>query len=139
MPYGPIDDGEAELNMKREGMLLVFMNDSEKILTEITLRLEDKGKTDWVFPNPMPFGLEPVMSQQWVRKRFGLPIIYADAEIIMTIYIGVTEVYTLPIPDQNIAISFTYNKDLFVERVTFYSLERAREIHAALEKKRLGG
>lgn len=33
--------------MKREGMLLVFMNDSEKILTEITLRLEDKGKTDW--------------------------------------------------------------------------------------------
>lgn len=45
-----------------------------------------------------------------------------------------TEVYTLPIPDQNIAISFTYNKDLFVERVTFYSLERAREIHAALEK-----
>lgn len=79
------------------------------------------------------------MSQQWVRKRFGLPIIYADSEIIMTIYIGVTEIYTLPIPDQNIAISFTYNKDLFVETVTFYSLERAKEIHAALEKKRLGG
>jgi hypothetical protein len=45
--------------MKREGILLVFTNNSEKNLKEITLRLEDKGKTDWVFPNPMPFGMEP--------------------------------------------------------------------------------
>ncbi|EMF1998880.1 TPA: hypothetical protein L9204_000839 [Klebsiella pneumoniae] len=62
-PYGPIDEDEAELDMKREGILLVFTNNSEKNLTEITLRLEDKGKTDWVFPNPMPFGMEPVMTQ----------------------------------------------------------------------------
>lgn len=87
-PYGPIDEDEAELDMKREGILLVFTNNSEKNLTEITLRLEDKGKTDWVFPNPMPFGMEPVMTQLWVRERFGLPMIYADAEIIMTIYMG---------------------------------------------------
>ncbi len=75
---------------------MVFTNNSEKNLTEITLRLEDKGKTDWVFPNPMPFGMEPVMTQLWVRERFGLPMIYADAEIIMTIYMGVKEVYALP-------------------------------------------
>ena len=42
-PYGPIDEDEAELDMKREGILLVFTNNSEKNLTEITLRLEDKG------------------------------------------------------------------------------------------------
>ncbi|HBT0359658.1 TPA: hypothetical protein MA039_001147 [Klebsiella pneumoniae] len=75
--YGPIDEDEAEFDMKREGILLVFTNNSEKNLTEITLRLEDKGKTDWVFPNPMPFGMEPVMTQLWVRERFGLPMIYA--------------------------------------------------------------
>lgn len=49
-PYGPIDDGEAELNMKLEGMLLFLMNDSDKVLTEITLRLEDKGKQTGYFP-----------------------------------------------------------------------------------------
>ncbi|MCC5691592.1 hypothetical protein LH484_26845, partial [Klebsiella pneumoniae] len=36
-----------------------------------------------------------------------------------------------------IAAVFTYNKDLFVETVTFYPLERAKEIQAVLEKKRL--
>ncbi|MEA4541073.1 DUF6392 family protein [Klebsiella pneumoniae] len=135
--YGPIDEDEAEFDMKREGILLVFTNNSEKNLTEITLRLEDKGKTDWVFPNPMPFGMEPVMTQLWVRERFELPMIYADAEIIMTIYIGVKEVYALPAPHQYIAAVFSYNKDLFVETVTFYPLERAKEIQAVLEKKRL--
>lgn len=125
-PYGPIDEDEAELDMKREGILLVFTNNSEKNLTEITLRLEDKGKTDWVFPNPMPFGMEPVMTQLWVRERFGLPMIYADAEIIMTIYMRVKEVYALPTPHQYIAAAFTYNKDLFAETVTFYPLERPK-------------
>ncbi|MCX8990771.1 DUF6392 family protein [Citrobacter portucalensis] len=138
-PYGAIDDDTARLDMKREGIYLAFINNSEKKLKEVTLTLEDEGKTDWVFPNPMPFGMEPVMTQLWVRERFGLPMIYADAEIIMTIYMGVKEVYALPAPHQYIAAVFTYNKDLFAETVTFYPLERAKEIQVALEKKRLGG
>lgn len=138
-PYGAIDDDEAVLDMKREGVFLVFTNNKEKKLKETTLRLEDNGKTDWLFPNQMPFGLEPVMTQQWVRAHFGLPMIYGDAQIIMTIYMGVKEVYSLPTPNQNIAVSFTYNKDFFVERVTFYSLARAKEIQIALEKQRLSG
>lgn len=138
-PYGAIDDDTARLDMKREGIYLAFINNSEKKLKEVTLTLEDEGKTDWVFSNPMPFGMEPVMTQLWVRERFGLPMIYADAEIIMTIYMGVKEVYALPAPHQNIAAAFTYNKDFFVESVTFYPLERAKEIQVALEKKRLGG
>ncbi|HDO6902911.1 DUF6392 family protein [Klebsiella pneumoniae] len=138
-PYGAVDDDESILNMKREGMFLVFTNDPDKKFKEISLKLEDEGKTDWVFPNSMPFSMEPVMTQLWVRERFGLPMIYADAEIIMTIYIGVKEVYALPAPHQYIAAVFTYNKDLFVETVTFYPLERAKEIQAVLEKKQLGG
>ncbi|PJR49850.1 hypothetical protein CWM58_13890 [Klebsiella sp. H-Nf2] len=134
--YGAIDD-TARLDMKREGIYLAFINNSEKKLKEVTLTLEDEGKTDWLFPNSMPFSMEPVMTQLWVRERFGLPMIYADAEIIMTIYIGVKEVYALPAPHQYIAAVFTYNKDLFVETVTFYPLERAKEIQAVLEKKRL--
>ncbi|WP_227645391.1 DUF6392 family protein, partial [Klebsiella pneumoniae] len=90
-------------------------------------------------PNSMPFSMEPVMTQLWVRERFGLPMIYADAEIIMTIYIGVKEVYALPAPHQYIAAVFIYNKGLFVETVTFYPLEKAKTIQTAVEKKRLGG
>ncbi|WP_337223803.1 DUF6392 family protein, partial [Klebsiella pneumoniae] len=106
---------------------------------EVTLRLEDENKTDWLFPNPLPFGLEPVMTQKWVRDKLGHPMIYTDALIIMTIYVGVKEFYTLPAPHQYIVAAFTYNKDFFVQKVTFYSIERAKEIQAALEIKRLGG
>ncbi|HDU3546323.1 TPA: hypothetical protein QIY41_005311, partial [Klebsiella pneumoniae] len=53
-------------------------------MKEVTLTLEDESKSDWLFPNPMPFGLEPVMTQPWVRARFGLPMIYVDAKVVMT-------------------------------------------------------
>ena len=60
----------------------------------MTLRLEDENKMDWLFPNPLPFGLEPVMTQKWVRAKLGHPMIYTDAQIIMTLYVGVKEFYT---------------------------------------------
>ena len=138
-PYGAIDDDESVLDMKREGVFLVFTNDKERKLKEITLRLEDQGKIDWLFPSPMPFGLEPVMTQQWIRSYLGQPMIYGEAQIIMTIYMGVKEVYSLPSPNQNISVACTYNKEFFVERVTFYPLKRAKEIQAAQEKNRLSG
>ncbi|MEQ0331465.1 DUF6392 family protein [Klebsiella sp. GB_Kp056] len=138
-PYGSLSDKYANLDMKRDGMFLAFINNQDKNLKEVTLRLEDEAKTDWLFPNPMPFGLEPVMTQQWVRAYLGFPMIYVEAKIVMAAYRGVKEIYTLPVPHQNIAAAFTYNKELFAETVTFYPLERAKEIQIALEKKRLGG
>ncbi|WP_416361988.1 DUF6392 family protein [Klebsiella quasipneumoniae] len=103
------------------------------------LRFEDEAKTDWLFPNPMPFGLERVMTQQWVRAYLGFQMVYVEAKIVMTAYRGGKEIYTLPMPHQNSFVGFTYNKDLFSETVTFYPPERAKEIHIALEKKRLCG
>lgn len=85
----------------------------------------------------MPFGMETVMTQLWVRERFGLPMIYADAEIIMTIYMGVKEVYALPTPHQYIAAAFTYNKDLFAETVTFYSTGTGQRDSGRTGEKRL--
>ena len=105
----------------------------------MTLRLEDENKTDWLFPNPLPFGPEPVIIHKWVRDKLCHPTIYTDAQIIMTIYVGVKGFYTLPAPHQYIVAAFTYDKDFFVQKVTFYSIERVKEIQAALEKKRLGG
>lgn len=95
---GSVSDDIARLDMKREGIFLSFVNNLEKNLEEVTLRLEDENKTDWLFPNLLPFGLEAVMTQKWVRDKFGHPMIYTDAQIIMTIYVGVKEFYILPVP-----------------------------------------
>lgn len=59
-----------------------------KNLKEEMLRFEDEAKTDWLFPNPMPFGLERVMTQQWVRAYLGFPLVYVEAKIVMTAYRG---------------------------------------------------
>lgn len=135
--HGPVDENEVYLYMKREGVLLVFVNDSRKELTDVELTLRDDLKNDWVFPNSMPFNLEPVMTQQWVGEYFGLPMIYSDAEKMMSFYLGVKEVYTLPSPNQHIAAMFTYNKELSVKSVCFFSMNKAEKIQAAVEKKRL--
>ncbi|MXM95156.1 hypothetical protein GR638_26300 [Klebsiella pneumoniae] len=68
----------ATLDMKREGLFFSFENDKNKTFKEITLTLEDDDITDWVFPNSMPFNLEPVMTQNWMRERFGFPMIYGE-------------------------------------------------------------
>lgn len=64
-------------------------------------------------------------------------MIHVDAKIVMNTYLGVKEIYSLPAPNQYISVAFTLNKDLFVKRVTFYPIERSKEIQVALEKKRL--
>ena len=53
-----------------------------KNLKEEMLRFEDEAKTDWLFPNPMPFGLERVMTQQWVRAYLGFPMVYVEAKLL---------------------------------------------------------
>ncbi|HBY1077937.1 TPA: hypothetical protein MIP69_27770, partial [Klebsiella pneumoniae] len=78
----------------------------------MTLTLEDDDKTDWVFPNSMPFNLEPVMTQSWVRERFGLPMIYGEPKTMGSYSRGISEVYPLLPPNQNIAVLFVYNADL---------------------------
>jgi len=40
-----------------------------KNLKEEMLRFEDEAKTDWLFPNPMPFGLERVMIHQALLNK----------------------------------------------------------------------
>ncbi len=51
------------------------------------MRLEDENKTAWLFPNPLPFSLEPVMMQRWMRERFGFPIGYGERKMIGAIVV----------------------------------------------------
>ncbi|MGK2539605.1 DUF6392 family protein, partial [Klebsiella pneumoniae] len=46
-------------------------------------------------------------------------------------------VYPLLPPNQNIAVLFVYDADLFVVSVTFYSMAHAEAIQAASERNRL--
>ena len=57
------------------------------------MRLEDENKTAWLFPNPLPFSLEPVMTQRWMRERFGFPIGYGERKMIGSISRRIGEVY----------------------------------------------
>ncbi len=105
----------------------------------MTLRLDVENKTDWLFPNSLPLGIEPVMTHEWVSANLGLPIIYGKARTDGIMSRGITEVYPLLPPNQNVAVKFLYNSDLFVEEVTFYSMEHARDIQARVEKLRREG
>jgi len=139
-PYGDERADSASLDLEQsEGVFLSFDNDKDKRFNEITLILEDEEKTDWLFPNQMPFSLEPVMTQRWVRDHFGLPMIYGKARTDGIMSRGITEVYPLLPPTQNIAVKFLYNPNLFVATVTFYSMEHARDIQARVEKLRREG
>ncbi len=91
-PSGTVSDDIYRLDMEtRGGYFYHFFNNQDKNLKEVTLRLEDENKTDWLFPNLLPFGLEPVMTQRWVRDRFGHPITYVDACVIMTLFMSGVE------------------------------------------------
>ena len=89
------------------------------------------------FPNSMLFNLEPVMTQNWMRERFGFPMIYGEPKTMGSYSRGISEVYPLLPPNQNIAVLFVYDADLFVVSVTFYSLAHAEAIQAASERNRL--
>ncbi|HDK6220223.1 DUF6392 family protein [Klebsiella sp. GB_Kp056] len=45
-PTGTVSDDIARLNMRREGIFLSFINNQEKNIEEVTLRLEDENK--WI-------------------------------------------------------------------------------------------
>ncbi|MBK2387058.1 hypothetical protein FKL55_02920 [Klebsiella pneumoniae] len=88
------------------------------------MRLEDENKTAWLFPNPLPFSLEPVMTQRWMRERFGFPIGYGERKIIGSNSRHISEVYPLLPPNQKMSVLFAYNSDYFVVSV-FFLLYRA--------------
>jgi hypothetical protein len=85
----------------------------------VTLRLEDENKTAWLFPNSLPFSLEPVMTQRWMRERFGFPIGYGERKMIGSNSRHISEVYPLLPPNQKMSVLFAYNSDYFVVSVFF--------------------
>lgn len=103
------------------------------------MRLEDENKTAWLFPNPLPFSLEPVMTQRWMRERFGFPIGYGERKMIGSNSRHISEVYPLLPPNQKMSVLFAYNSDYFVVSVFFYCIEHAIVIKAIFASIRSSG
>ncbi len=82
----------------------------------------------------MPFGLKPVMTQQWARENLGLPMVHVEAKIVTTIYMGVKEIYALPMPNQHIAAALTYDKDFFCKKIIFWLWASQRDTGRVTEK-----
>ena len=80
--------------------------------------------------------LKPVMTQQWARENLEQPMVHVEAKIVMTIYMGLKKFTLYQCPTKHITAALTYDKDFCKNH--FYSLERAKEIQVALQKKRLG-
>ncbi|HIE8869588.1 DUF6392 family protein [Klebsiella variicola] len=83
------------------------------------MRLEDENKTVWLFPKPLPFSLESVMTQRWMRERFGFRMGYGERKTIGNYNRGISEVYPLLPPNQKMSVLFAYNSDCFVVSVIF--------------------
>ncbi|MET6459412.1 DUF6392 family protein [Klebsiella pneumoniae] len=123
--------------MKREGLFFSFENDKNKTFKEITLTLEDDDITDWVFPNSMPFNLEPVMTQTGWCERFGFPMIYGEPKTMGSYIVVVSVKYTHCYHLIRILLFYLFMTPTFVVSVTFYSMAHAEAIQAASERNRL--
>jgi hypothetical protein len=73
-PQGNSGDDIVTLEMKKEYVFLSFDNPS-KTLREVTITvIPDDMRNGWKFPNDIPFGLEQVMTEQWIHEHLASPI-----------------------------------------------------------------
>ncbi|RNV84146.1 hypothetical protein CAG03_015215 [Klebsiella pneumoniae] len=63
--------------------------------------------------------VQPVMTQRWMRERFGFPIGYGERKMIGSNSRHISEVYPLLPPNQKMSVLFAYNSDYFVVSVFF--------------------
>lgn len=127
-PKGNSGDDILMLQMSKEYVFLSFKNPLKK-LAQITLTLiPDKMKNGWVFPNKIPFGLEQVMTDQWLYQHIGNPIRRAPEEIILGTPYGKAEVFILKErthSNQKVSLLVSYHPEMkgFAEDITFELLE----------------
>ncbi|MDS0790191.1 DUF6392 family protein [Proteus vulgaris] len=128
-PQGNSGDITLKLQMSKEYVFLAFKNPLKK-LSEITLTLiPDNMKNGWVFPNKIPFGLEQVMTDQWLYQHIGNPIKRTpERYVLKSFFLGKTEVFTLKgmtCSNQKVALIASFHPTMknFVKDITFELLE----------------
>ncbi|WP_109408587.1 MULTISPECIES: DUF6392 family protein [Proteus] len=127
-PQGNSGDNSLKLRMSKEYVFLAFKNPL-KTLSQITLTLiPDNMKNGWVFPNNIPFGLEQVMTDQWLYQHMGNPIRRAPEKVLLGTPYGKAEVFILKEQthlNQKVSLLVSYHPEMkgFAKKITFELLE----------------
>ncbi|MCT6519278.1 MULTISPECIES: DUF6392 family protein [Enterobacterales] len=128
-PQGNSGDITLKLRMSKEYVFLSFKNPL-KTLSQITLTLIPNNiKNGWVFPNKIPFGLEQVMTDQWLYQHIGNPIRRGPEKVLLGTPYGKTEVFTLKYmtnSNQKVVLIASFHPTMknFVQEITFELLEK---------------
>ncbi|UPK81516.1 DUF6392 family protein [Proteus vulgaris] len=127
-PQGNSGDDVLILRMSKEYVFLAFENPSKKLAQMSLTLIPDDMKNGWVFPNKIPFGLEQVMTDQWLYQHIGNPIRRTLERIILGTLYGKTEVFILKEKtnsNQKVALIASFHPTLknFVKKIGFELLE----------------
>ncbi|MDE9542461.1 DUF6392 family protein [Xenorhabdus bovienii] len=125
-PTGFSGDDNISLDMIKEGVYLSF-NRNSRFLNEMTLRIKNSKKKDYVFPNKLPDFLRINMSRQWVHEKFGNPEISSPPKIIMKRQFGWKELYTIENFHIPISMILSYDLSECVELITFLPTSEANQ------------
>jgi hypothetical protein len=118
----------GSLVMRKESLHLYFEPYGVG-LSEITLTLFDEKTKQFHFPHTLPFGLQPLMTQEWLHAHYGKPIRFSKKKIVMSLHLGEAEVFELPNNNQVIFIArYPYVGENVVTSLTF-------ELRESLEKR----
>lgn len=127
-PQGNSGDDVLILRMSKEYVFLAFENPSKKLAQMSLTLIPDDMKNGWVFPNKIPFGLEQVMTDQWLYQHIGNPIRRTPERIILGTLYGKTEVFILKEKtnsNQKVALIASFHPTMknFVKKIGFELLE----------------
>ncbi|UDN36459.1 DUF6392 family protein [Proteus sp. NMG38-2] len=127
-PQGNSGDNSLKLRMSKEYVFLAFKNPLKKLSQMSLTLIPDNMKNGWVFPNKTPFGLEQVMTDQWLYQHMGNPIRQGAEKVILGTPYGKTEVFTLKEKtnsNQKVVLIASFHPTMknFVQEITFELLE----------------
>lgn len=119
-PKGASGSPVLSLDMPKEGVFLAFER-TGKTLIEITLMIQNKAVTGWMFPNdlPAPLQKERTMSREWVHKVFGNPIRSTPPKIIMNESFGWVDLFSTEKFHIQTSIQIDYDENNIVSEVAF--------------------
>ncbi|MEI7411772.1 DUF6392 family protein [Pectobacterium aroidearum] len=124
-PTGFSGDPDISLDMIKEGIYLSFSR-VDKVLNEITLRIQCKKISNWSFPNELPAPLRKNMIRSWVHENISFPEKSLFPRKILKEDIGYTDLYNLEKYNIPVSMQIDYDANERVEAITYLPTSMVR-------------
>ncbi|GKV79209.1 DUF6392 family protein [Pectobacterium brasiliense] len=124
-PTGFSGDPDVSLDMVKEGVYLSF-NRTDKILSEITLRIQYEKRKGWFFPNELPAPLRKDMIRSWIHQNIKSPDKYLSPRKMLKEDIGYTDLYHLKNYSIPVSMQIDYDINEKVEAITYLPTSMVR-------------